>query len=190
MIRGTVCDSAEKVCQISKPASFSRLLRPAWLCRFSQLLVYVRRDGFRTAILRISRRAARMLGMKMPPSAGQTAWVLDLQPGDWVEVKSEPEIRNTLDSDGRNRGLAFLPDMARFCGRRFQVYKRLRKVFLEESRQIRSLKHTVLLSGTVCDGAGIGCDRSCLYYWREAWLRKTPIETQPPQDTLPAPCSR
>jgi hypothetical protein len=98
---------------------------------------------------------------------------LRLQPGEWVEIKSGAEIRATLDANGRQRGLAFLPEMWSFCGRRFPVYKRLEKVFLEESRQVRSMKNTVLLAGVVCSGAGYGCDRSCLYYWREVWLRRS-----------------
>jgi hypothetical protein len=100
-------------------------------------------------------------------------------PGEWVEVRSEQEIAATLDSRGKNHGLFFLPEMSSFCGRRLRVYKRLERIFLEESQQVRTLKHTVLLSGSVCHGVGYGCDRSCLYYWREAWLKRAdPVQDE------------
>jgi hypothetical protein len=68
--------------------------------------------------------------------------------------------------------LTFLPEMWSFCGLRFLVHKRLETVFLEESRRVRRMKNTVFLAGVVCSGGVYRCDRSCLYYWREAWLRK------------------
>jgi hypothetical protein len=122
--------------------------------------------------------------------------ILGLQPGEWVEVKSEAEVRSTLDRHGRLRGLAFLEGMIPCCGRRFRVYKRLELLFWEESGKQRRMKNTVLLAGSVCDGAGIGCDRSCLYFWREAWLRRVPDEPGPqtasltPFPILPGPRSR
>jgi hypothetical protein len=62
--------------------------------------------------------------------------------------------------------------MIAFCEQRFRVHKRLETLFLEESRQIRKMKNTVLLENVFCDGSSYRCDRSCFYYWREAWLRK------------------
>lgn len=98
--------------------------------------------------------------------------VLGLQPGEWVQVKSEAQILATLDASGRHRGLAFLPEMSRYCGRRFRVFKRIERIFLEESKQIRTLRNTVLLEGAHCGGAGFGCDKACFLYWREAWLTR------------------
>ena len=106
--------------------------------------------------------------------------VLGLQPGEWVQVKSEPEILATLDSAGRHRGLAYLDEMRRYSGRRYKVFKRVERIFLEESKQIRSLRNTVLLEGVHCGGAGFGCDKACLLYWREAWLtRCSPPRLEP-----------
>jgi hypothetical protein len=34
------------------------------------------------------------------------------------------------------------------------------------------MKNTVLLDGAICDGWGGKCDRSCFFFWREAWLRR------------------
>jgi len=98
--------------------------------------------------------------------------VLSLQPGDLVEVKSADEILRTLDQNGKLRGLAFLPNMKPFCGKRFRVFKRMETLYQEESGKVRRLKNTVLLTGVQCDGLLMKCDRSCYLYWREAWLRR------------------
>ncbi len=168
------------LCQITEPSSFSALSRPRLLVKLNLLIHYLRHEGLPETLaraMRFCRRRMERARVKATPktrSAGeyQPGEVLNLQPGEWVEVKSPEEIRQTLDQFGRNRGLAFLGDMWSYCGRRFPVYKRLERVYLEESQQRRSMKNTVLLSGVVCNGNGYGCDRSCLYYWREAWLRR------------------
>lgn len=96
-----------------------------------------------------------------------------LQPGDLVEVKRDEEIQKTLDSKGRNKGLQFLPEMREFCGKRFRVHKRVERIIIETTGEIRRMKNTVLLEGVMCDGsAHFGCDRSCFYFWREIWLRR------------------
>ncbi len=97
---------------------------------------------------------------------------LPLQPGELVEVKAEDEILQTLDATGKLRGLAFRPAMRAFCGQRFTVLKRVERIYLEESAKTRTMRDTVLLTGVMCDGLPIGCDRSCFYYWRESWLRR------------------
>ena len=69
--------------------------------------------------------------------------------------------------------MAFVPvEMLVHCGRQYRVLKRVEKIFLEESRQNRKLKNTVLLEGVQCQGIGLDCDRSCFLFWREAWLKK------------------
>ncbi|PYT91924.1 MAG: hypothetical protein DMG36_16745, partial [Acidobacteria bacterium] len=50
-----------------------------------------------------------------------------LRPGDLVEVKSPEEILQTLDNEGTLDRLPFMPEMIEFCGRRFQVSKRVVK---------------------------------------------------------------
>ena len=97
--------------------------------------------------------------------------VLNLKPGQLVEVRPIAEIRATLDQNGKHRGLAFLSNMEPFCGKRFRVFTRMETLYQEESRQVRRLRNTVLLAGVQCDGLLMRCDRSCYFYWREAWLR-------------------
>jgi len=52
------------------------------------------------------------------------------------------------------------------------VQKRMERMFLEESGTLRKLKNTVLLKDVACDGLLMRCDRYCLFYWREAWLKR------------------
>jgi hypothetical protein len=99
--------------------------------------------------------------------------VLSLQPGDLVEVKAEDEIRKTFDGKNSSKGLLFLAEMREYCGRRFRVMKRLERMMIESTGEIRRVRNTVLLEGVMCDGSRHhGCDRSCFFYWREAWLRR------------------
>jgi hypothetical protein len=103
---------------------------------------------------------------------------LNLQPGEWVEVKSMQSIRETLDSRGHNRGLYFSPDMRLWCGRRCQVKGRLDKIIVDGSGRMRRLRDTVCLEGSTCGCAynGFdmgGCSRCEITYWREIWLRRS-----------------
>jgi len=99
---------------------------------------------------------------------------LNLQPGELVEVRSEKEIFATLDHEGKLNGLRFNPEMRKYCGGRFGVYRRLEKIILETTGELRTVRTpTVLLEGVFCDGeAHGGCDRSCFCFWREAWLKR------------------
>ncbi len=112
---------------------------------------------------------------KPAPQARQTVpnEVLNLRPGELVEVRSAEEIMETLDADDKCRGLWFMPEMFRHCGKRYRVYKRLERMLLESTGEMRKLKNTVILEGVICDGSEhFDCDRSCFHYWREAWLKR------------------
>jgi len=106
--------------------------------------------------------------------ADNNTQTLNLQPGEWVEVRSVKEIFATLDKRGKLKGLRFTPEMVKFCGRRFKVYRRLGKIILEATGELRRIRTpTVLLEGVLCDGeAHGGCERSCFCFWREAWLKR------------------
>jgi hypothetical protein len=102
---------------------------------------------------------------------------MDLQPGEWVEVKSMEEIVGTLNEAGHNRGLYFSPDMRLFCGGRYRVNGRLDKIISDGTGQMRQLRNTVSLEGTLCNCPYInvgGCSRIDIVYWRENWLRRVP----------------
>ncbi|MHC4962667.1 MAG: hypothetical protein ACYTGA_11180 [Planctomycetota bacterium] len=66
-----------------------------------------------------------------------------------------------------------MPAQQKYCGKRLKVFKRLETMILESTREIRKAKNTVLLEGALCDGEDwYGCDRSCFFFWREAWLKR------------------
>ena len=99
--------------------------------------------------------------------------ILNLQPGELVEVKSREEILATLDDNRKYKGMYWMCNMWKFCGKKFRVYKRLERILLESNGEYRNVKNTVLLEGVVCDGLEFyDCDRSCFHFWKEAWLRR------------------
>jgi len=101
---------------------------------------------------------------------------LNLEPGDLVEVRPENEILATLDSSGKYGGLRFAPEMSKYCGKRFRVYKKLRKILVETTGELRTMKvPIVLLERVYCDGSAHGgCDRACFCFWLEEWLNIVP----------------
>ena len=138
--------------------------------------------GLVSALWLVFFKLCRILRLRNTPRAGSAekkretpvCEVLNLKAGELVEVKSEEEILAMLDHRARYKGLLWMPGMQKYCGKRFRVYKRLERILLESTGELRKIKNTVLLEGAVCDGEEyFGCDRSCLHFWREAWLRRT-----------------
>jgi hypothetical protein len=102
---------------------------------------------------------------------------LNLQSGEWVEVKPMKSIIETLDERGRNRGLSFSTDMHLWCGRKLRVKRRLDKIITDGTGQMRQLKNTVCLEGSTCGCSYMGlgmadCSRCEFTYWREIWLKR------------------
>lgn len=109
--------------------------------------------------------------------------------GDIVDVLSVAEIAATLDAQGKLDGLPFMPEMARHCGGRFKVHRRATKTCVE-GLGLRRMHDTVLLEDLRCDGSSHdGCQRGCLMFWKDAWLRKVPADdagSTPSADELSA----
>ena len=166
------------LCQIETAQEGGRMRRPGSLYIPARILWNLRNRGLRYTlratfgphIAAFRERFEGRKGTVRTPICKDE--VLDLKPGDVVEVKTLPEILNTLDDKGRFHGLVFTPEMRKHCGRQYRVFKRLELMFDEYHKSQRRVKNTVLLEGVVCEGAGLGCDRSCFLYWREAWLRR------------------
>ncbi len=114
-------------------------------------------------------------GLKRTPTEA-----LALQPGDWVTVKSVDEIRTTLDTSGRNRGLSF--GMTDCCGKPFRVHGRLERMIIETTGEMRTVENTVLLEGARCGCVNVlgGCPRNEFSFWREIWLK--PARQEAPQE--------
>ena len=111
-----------------------------------------------------------------------------LRPGDWVEVRTPQEIAATLDADGAVDQLPFMREMVEFCGRRFRVSKKVVIVCSSGTKTgsvLRSFRSNdvVLLEGLRCSGQDHdGCQKACMIFWREAWLRK--VEGSDAQTTI------
>lgn len=167
-----------ELCQIENAQAGGNLRRPGVFYVPSRILWNLKHHGFRytlhaTAKAQISAVCERLglsKGKIVTPKCEDT--VLNLQPGELVQVKSLEEIRQTLDIKGRHRGLVFTPEMRQHCGKQFRVFKRLELMFDEYHKSQRRVHNTVLLENNFCTGAGLGCHRSCFLYWREVWLRR------------------
>ena len=113
---------------------------------------------------------------------------LDLQPGEVVRVKPFGEILKTLDSNYRNRGLYFDPEMVPFTERQYEVDRRIVQIIDEHNgRMIRFKTDAIVLKNVVCQSRYAYCRRFCPRaippYWREIWLERVtegPTETHRP----------
>jgi hypothetical protein len=99
---------------------------------------------------------------------------LNLQPGEFVQVKSRQEIFGTLDKKNRNRGLLFDSEMLKYCGGTFRVLKRVNQIVDEKTGKMLRMKSScIILDGSACaaDYHKL-CPRAIYHYWREGWLRR------------------
>jgi hypothetical protein len=169
MNAGTTCqgERSSLICCSLRPLCPTRPYKLFWQLRHRGL-----RQAFRVTLLRIRRAITTRAGSRSrQQSNAQPREALDLKPGELVRVRPEPEILATLDKCDQHRGLAWMPTMRGCCGKEFRVYKRVGKIVLESTGEIRKLKNTVMLESAICDGI-YGCDRSCFFFWKEAWLER------------------
>jgi hypothetical protein len=106
---------------------------------------------------------------------------MKLRAGDWVEVRSKEEILRTLDKQGQLEHVPFMPQMFKYCGQRFKVYKSAHKT-CDTVNPIRSLRVTDAVHLDVrCDGGSYGgCQAGCLIFWKTAWLKPVEEDIQSP----------
>jgi hypothetical protein len=127
----------------------------------------------------------RWFGVRYPHvcglATGPVASVdLNLQPGEYVQVRSKQEIMQTLNSRQRNKGLWFDVEMLPYCESGAQkVLRRVEKIVDEKSgRLIKLANPCLILDGVTCSGKRSSermfCPRSIYPYWREVWLERTP----------------
>jgi hypothetical protein len=102
---------------------------------------------------------------------------LNLKAGELVAVKAEAEILATLDREGKLRSLPFMPEMLQYCGKQFRVLKQATKTCdTIQGTWRRRMEDTVHLDLRCDGGAHDGCQARCLFFWKEAWLRRVPDE--------------
>jgi len=105
----------------------------------------------------------------------------NLQPGDWVQVKTKEEIIANLAPDGKDRGLSFDREMLPSCGKIYRVRQRINRIIDERTGQMIEFKNDcVTLDGMVCSGdrsvKRYFCPRGIYPFWRENWLRQVNIK--------------
>jgi hypothetical protein len=107
--------------------------------------------------------------------AGKTpVELLNLQPGELVEVRTKEEIMATLDKAQRNRGLWFDAEMLPYCAGIYRVLRRVNRIIEEKSGKMIDMKYPcIVLEGVVCQSDFHRlCPRAIYPYWRENWLRR------------------
>ncbi len=103
---------------------------------------------------------------------------LNLQPGEWVRIRSVREVEETIDVKGGTRGLWFDREMLRYCGRTCRVKERIRCFIHDDGTFVNFKSAAVKLEDVTCTGdhsAGrYFCPRALFPYWREDWLERVP----------------
>jgi hypothetical protein len=104
---------------------------------------------------------------------------LNLQPGEWVRVKTFDEILNTLDTNNKNRGLGFdTGEMRLHCGKLYRVERRVERIINDRTGKMLTFSNPcIVLENVYCSGTTtqtrMFCPRAITPYWREAWLERT-----------------
>lgn len=77
----------------------------------------------------------------------------DLKPGDLVRVRSQEEIKTTLDHWGRLKGCMFMSEgMSGYCGTIQRIFKPMERFLDERDYQLKKTHGIVLLQGLYCQG--------------------------------------
>jgi hypothetical protein len=141
-------------------------------------LVLKRVGGYRLLVPCYDRLQRIRGGEPYPFRAGtlrQTPVVkLDLQPGEWVQVKSYEEILATVNVNNRNRGLSFNVEMVKYCKGIYRVLCRVERIIDPKSGKMLNFENDCI----ILDGVTTRGDHHRFYsqneypFWREIWLRR------------------
>jgi hypothetical protein len=123
---------------------------------------------------------------KIPAGVRTPSSGLDLQPGEWVRVKSHDAIRATCDQSNMNRGMTFDAEMVPYCGGTYRVLKRVTKIVNEQTGKMQAMKNPCIILDTVICQARYAdcrpfCPRSVYPFWREIWLERMEPRRPDPQ---------
>lgn len=104
----------------------------------------------------------------------------ELQPGDYVRVRSRDEIQACLNSWNQLKKCSFMEEMWKYCDTTQRVLKKVEKFLDERDYSLKKCSGLYILDGVMCDGTvDFGkCDRSCFFFWREEWLDKIEVPRQ------------
>src|ERR1700730_4911045 len=101
--------------------------------------------------------------------------MLNLQPGELVQVRSKEEIIATLDERDRNRGMLFDVAMPECSGGIYRVLQRVSRIVEEKTGKLVDMNYPcIVLEGVTCkwDYHRLCPRDSCTPYWRESWLKR------------------
>jgi len=118
---------------------------------------------------------------RLPNGAPAPVAELNVQPGEFVRIKSHEEILATITGGGMNKGLLFDKEMVPFCGHVFRVKARVHTFVDERTGKLRSMKTpAVMLEGVWCQSRysnkKMFCPRALHSWWREVWLERVSDE--------------
>jgi len=116
---------------------------------------------------------------------------LNLKAGDWVVVRSKAEILASLDKKGQLDKMPFMPEMLQYAGQKLQVSKRAHKTCDPiNGLESRALPDTVHIGDLRCDGsAHADCQAGCLFFFKDAWLRRAEDTASPALPATGAGCT-
>jgi hypothetical protein len=126
----------------------------------------------------LSGRPSPSLDGQIPDGASTPTGRLDLKAGEYVRIKLQAAIEQTVGRFGKNRGLRFDPEeMAPYCGRVVMVRKAVTKIIDEPTGKMLQMKQPcIMLEGVVCKAeyapCRLNCPRAIPSYWREIWLER------------------
>jgi hypothetical protein len=103
--------------------------------------------------------------------------LLNLEPGEWVEVRPSAEILQTITCNGFNRGMRYDKEMAKYSGGRYRVQMRVDRLINEQTGKMMTMKNPCIQLEDVfcraeCTDKRLGCPRASNTYWREIWLKR------------------
>jgi hypothetical protein len=154
-----------------------------WLATLKHTLAWTPRgyrlvEAFRASMhRRLTGREVPDFEGRVPPNAQTPTGRLDLKPGERIRIKSQQEIEETLDSAGKNRGLSWGVELARYCGQEAIVRRSVTRILDEQTGQMLDMKQPcIVLEGVVCTGQEspnrLLCPRAIAPFWREIWLER------------------
>ena len=117
---------------------------------------------------------------------------LNLQPGEWVRVKSYEDILATCNTGVKNRGMGFDGEQVPYCGGTYRVLSRVSRILNERTGKMMHMQNPcIILEDVYCQGrysyCRMFCPRAIYSYWREIWLER--VEAPKPA-TVPVPPQR
>ena len=159
-------------------AGISDLVRAMFLWAFKKAL---RIGGYRLLLGTYNQIQKMRGGVPYPFLRGELKKTpteeLNLQPGEFVQIRSYEEILATLDGRNKNRGLYFDSEMVPFCGGKYRVMDRVERIVNEKTGEMSKLPGAcIMMEGVICrswySDRRIACPRAIPSYWREIWLKR------------------